>query len=142
MGIEGNQWYRPVLYLRWEDNEGGQLFKSVNGRQKAEGRGQKVFTDTSTQELALADAGFTLQEVPLTKENKVRKKHSRVKQFRIERLQQEFGKLEKDYRNVAQKKLWESNPQEQNNLELRLQNIANRMEDIEQQLNELENGDE
>ena len=26
MGIEGNQWYRPVLYLRWEDNEGGQLF--------------------------------------------------------------------------------------------------------------------
>jgi hypothetical protein len=28
IGIEGNQWYRPVLYLRWEDNEGGQLFKS------------------------------------------------------------------------------------------------------------------
>ncbi|MDZ8025973.1 MAG: CHAT domain-containing protein [Nostoc sp. DedQUE11] len=27
MGIEGNQWYRPVLYMRWEDNDGGQLFK-------------------------------------------------------------------------------------------------------------------
>lgn len=27
MGIEGNQWYRPLLYLRWEDNEGGQLFR-------------------------------------------------------------------------------------------------------------------
>jgi hypothetical protein len=27
IGIEGNQWYRPVLYLRWEDNQGGQLFK-------------------------------------------------------------------------------------------------------------------
>ncbi|MBD3883911.1 CHAT domain-containing protein [Phormidium tenue FACHB-886] len=26
MGAEGNQWYRPVLYLRWQDNEGGQLF--------------------------------------------------------------------------------------------------------------------
>ncbi|MDZ8138252.1 MAG: NB-ARC domain-containing protein, partial [Nostoc sp. DedQUE04] len=26
MGTEGNQWYRPVLYLRWRDNEGGQLF--------------------------------------------------------------------------------------------------------------------
>lgn len=26
MGIEGKQWYRPVLYLRWQDNEGGQLF--------------------------------------------------------------------------------------------------------------------
>lgn len=26
MGTEGKQWYRPVLYLRWQDNEGGQLF--------------------------------------------------------------------------------------------------------------------
>ncbi len=31
MGIEGNQWYRPVLYLRWEDNEGGKLFKPQLG---------------------------------------------------------------------------------------------------------------
>lgn len=28
MGAEGNQWYRPLLYLRWQDNEGGQLFSS------------------------------------------------------------------------------------------------------------------
>ncbi|NEO48373.1 MAG: formylglycine-generating enzyme family protein [Moorea sp. SIO4A3] len=26
MGREGNQWYRPVLYLRWSDQKGGQLF--------------------------------------------------------------------------------------------------------------------
>ncbi|BAZ12527.1 putative Chase2 sensor protein [Calothrix sp. NIES-4071] len=26
IGFETNQWYRPVLYLRWRDNEGGQLF--------------------------------------------------------------------------------------------------------------------
>jgi CHASE2 domain-containing sensor protein len=26
MGVEHNQWYRPTLYLRWWDNEGGQLF--------------------------------------------------------------------------------------------------------------------
>jgi hypothetical protein len=25
---QGNQWYRPVLYLRWRDNAGGQLFVS------------------------------------------------------------------------------------------------------------------
>lgn len=25
-----NQWYRPVLYLRWADNEGGQLFASMS----------------------------------------------------------------------------------------------------------------
>ncbi|MDF5724859.1 MAG: CHAT domain-containing protein [Rhizonema sp. PD37] len=30
MRIEDNQWYRPVLYLRWADNEGGQLFKDVS----------------------------------------------------------------------------------------------------------------
>ncbi len=28
MGADGNQWYRPVLYLRWQDNEGGQIFAS------------------------------------------------------------------------------------------------------------------
>lgn len=26
IGFESNQWYRPVLYLRWKSNEGGQLF--------------------------------------------------------------------------------------------------------------------
>ncbi|NEO35505.1 MAG: formylglycine-generating enzyme family protein [Moorea sp. SIOASIH] len=26
MGREGNQWYRPVLYLRWSDKKGGKLF--------------------------------------------------------------------------------------------------------------------
>ncbi|OUL28509.1 CHAT domain-containing protein [Nostoc sp. 106C] len=28
MGTTDNQWYRLVLYLRWQDNEGGQLFAS------------------------------------------------------------------------------------------------------------------
>jgi hypothetical protein len=28
MDIESNQWYRPVLYLRWLDKQGGQLFDS------------------------------------------------------------------------------------------------------------------
>jgi tetratricopeptide (TPR) repeat protein len=31
MGAEGNQWYRPVLYLRWRDNQGGQLFATPTG---------------------------------------------------------------------------------------------------------------
>lgn len=26
LGFEGNQWYRPILYLRWQDNKGGDLF--------------------------------------------------------------------------------------------------------------------
>ena len=27
MGFDSNQWYRPVLYLRWRDNDGGSLFE-------------------------------------------------------------------------------------------------------------------
>lgn len=26
MDVEGNQWYRPVLYLRWRENQSGELF--------------------------------------------------------------------------------------------------------------------
>ena len=26
MGVDSNQWYRPVLYLRWQDNDGGSLW--------------------------------------------------------------------------------------------------------------------
>jgi hypothetical protein len=29
LGREGDQWYRPVLYLRWRDNEGGRLFSAT-----------------------------------------------------------------------------------------------------------------
>ncbi len=35
MDIEKNQWYRPVLYLRWHDNEGGQLFEQPDLSQKS-----------------------------------------------------------------------------------------------------------
>jgi CHASE2 domain-containing sensor protein len=38
MGVDGNQWYRPVLYLRWQDNYGGQLFPHSEIREK-ESRG-------------------------------------------------------------------------------------------------------
>jgi len=33
MGVDGNQWYRPVLYLRWQDNEGGKLFAEATSPQ-------------------------------------------------------------------------------------------------------------
>ena len=31
-GYEGNQWYRPALYLRWKDNEGGRIFTRQSER--------------------------------------------------------------------------------------------------------------
>jgi CHAT domain-containing protein len=36
MGVDENQWYRPVLYLRWQDNEGGQLFAASQTPEKSE----------------------------------------------------------------------------------------------------------
>jgi CHAT domain-containing protein len=35
MGVDGNQWYRPVLYLRWLDNQGGAIVCGSSDR-KAE----------------------------------------------------------------------------------------------------------
>jgi formylglycine-generating enzyme required for sulfatase activity len=31
IGVEGDQWYRPVLYLRWLDNNGGEIFSVDDG---------------------------------------------------------------------------------------------------------------
>ncbi|NEQ85326.1 MAG: CHAT domain-containing protein, partial [Moorea sp. SIO2I5] len=117
IGIEGNQWYRPVLYLRWEDNEGGQLFKA-----------SPVQTDENN---------LPPQKVPLPDKPKVIKKTSRVTQLKIAGLKQDLQKLEKDYTDVAEKQRRESNPQEKNNLDLQLEKIANDMDKIEQQLHEL-----
>ncbi|HWS82721.1 MAG TPA: tetratricopeptide repeat protein, partial [Ktedonobacteraceae bacterium] len=34
MDIWGDQWYRPVLYLRWQDNKGGQIFVGQMGEKR------------------------------------------------------------------------------------------------------------
>ncbi|NEP29081.1 hypothetical protein, partial [Moorena sp. SIO3I6] len=125
MGIEGNQWYRPVLYLRWEDNEGGQLFKA-----------------SSVEADALIKNNLQLQKLPSPDKRKVTKKLSRVTQLKIAGFKQDLEELEKDYTNVAETKRFTSNPQESNNLELQLEKIAKDMDKIEQQLHELEYGDE
>jgi CHAT domain-containing protein len=31
MNFEGHQWYRPVIYTRWQGNENGELFKPTSG---------------------------------------------------------------------------------------------------------------
>jgi Effector-associated domain 9 len=67
---------------------------------------------------------------------------NRARKLQIEILQQDIEKLEKDYKAVADKKRRESNPQEQNNLQLQLDDINKLMEEKEQQLQELGYGDE
>jgi hypothetical protein len=122
MGIEGNQWYRPVLYLRWRDNQGGQVFQAaaVDANPLSENHSQSEKVDKP----------------------KIRPKVSRATQRKIESLEQYLAKLEKDYIDVDEKKRRESNPQERNNLELQLESIMKQIKNIEQELNQLDDGDE
>ncbi|MGB3756914.1 MAG: CHAT domain-containing protein [Rivularia sp. (in: cyanobacteria)] len=64
-----------------------------------------------------------------------------IQQIRIENLKQELEKRKIDYQAVYDKKIIENNPEVEHNLELQLQNIAKKMEKIEQQLQELSYGD-
>lgn len=62
------------------------------------------------------------------------KPNKTFKERRIETLLQDKQKLEKDYEDVAKKKRMTSNPVEQNNLQLYLDDIAKQIQEIEQQL--------
>ncbi|OYD95153.1 hypothetical protein CDG77_10530 [Nostoc sp. 'Peltigera membranacea cyanobiont' 213] len=63
---------------------------------------------------------------------------SRIRTIRLETLNQDLEKLENDYKAVADKKRRESNPQEQNNLQLQLDDIAKRINAIEKEMNQLQ----
>ncbi|NEQ81330.1 MAG: CHAT domain-containing protein, partial [Moorea sp. SIO2I5] len=62
MGIEGNQWYRPVLYLRWEDNEGGQLFKLVEPKTVTQAMPTQAPSQSSRQRTRLQENLEDLEE--------------------------------------------------------------------------------
>ena len=49
-----NQWYRPVLYLRWQDNDGGQLFEigQAEVQKSSLSVRQRLERDHSTEKLA------------------------------------------------------------------------------------------
>ncbi len=75
MGVETNQWYRPVLYLRWHDNKGGQIFAECNNNnasgnangdkipEKYNNRGVENYTQGQLNE-ALSDFDKALQTDP------------------------------------------------------------------------------
>jgi hypothetical protein len=77
----------------------------------------------------------------LDEESKPSTTPSSFQQIRIENLKQELEKRKIDYQAVSDKKIIENNPEVEHNLELQLQNIAKKMEKIEQQLQELGYGD-
>ncbi|OUL23955.1 hypothetical protein BV378_20170 [Nostoc sp. RF31YmG] len=63
---------------------------------------------------------------------------SRIREIRLEVLKQDLDKLENDYKAVADKKRRESNPQEKNNLQLQLDEIAQQIEVTEKAINQLQ----
>ncbi|MBE9130031.1 CHAT domain-containing protein, partial [Coleofasciculus sp. LEGE 07081] len=117
-GGEGNQWYRPVLYLRWQDNEGGQLFTA------SPVQSDKVSQD-STQ---------------LSNKQPQKRPLSRFQQRELERLTTELDDLEQDYDKIKSQLRTELDGATQNKLERQLEQIGQDMAQREQQLDRLKQG--
>jgi hypothetical protein len=122
MGVEGNQWYRPVLYLRWSDAEGGQLFS------QPQAQGSSEMKSRSQEQLN-----------PFKGANS---KLSRFQRLELERFKRDLVDRERDYNTVLQQLRLEGDGPRQNQLKDQLQMLGNEMENLEQQIRELEVGDE
>ena len=69
MDVEGNQWYRPVLYLRWQDNQGGQLFNPTVGSQSPKlSLSKRLQVDHWTTELADSERDYETVKAQLRTE--------------------------------------------------------------------------
>jgi CHAT domain/Effector-associated domain 9 len=112
MGVDGNQWYRPVLYLRWQDNEGGQLFDQVKIVDEA-----KVFDQVKPVDSPKAWL-------------------SMVQQLKIDRLQTELEDLQEDYKTVSQQLRLELDGDTQNKLKRKLEHLEQQMTDRQQLLDQ------
>lgn len=113
MDVEGNQWYRPVMYLRWQDNEGGQLF-SVQPDWKQ--------TERSSPEPKRNQTTVGQHQL------------SRAQHLKLERLQIELSDLQEDYKSVSADLRVELDASTKNRLEKRLTQIGQATEDVEQQI--------
>jgi hypothetical protein len=71
MGVEGDQWYRLVLYLRGKDNQSGQLFAL-----RQESNIKQVFQEVS-KELTCSSSAQPLIEITRQQENASRRSYYR-----------------------------------------------------------------
>jgi hypothetical protein len=120
IGIEGNEWYRPVLYLRWQDNDGGQLFTA-----------SPVPSEQASQDSA-----------QLNNEQRQKRQLSRFQELELERLKTELDDLERDYKTVQAQLRNELDGTTQNKLERQLEKIGQEMAKRQQQLDKLKQGDD
>ena len=117
---EGNQWYRPVLYLRWHDNEGGQLFAHK----------EPVLESSLSRGQVLQNTVVIERQVPFNK-------LSLAQRLEKEKLEKDLAARQKDYEGVADKLRWETEPIEQNSLQAKLDKLTNEIKQLEQKLNQL-----
>lgn len=119
IGIEGNEWYRPVLYLRWQDNEGGQLFTA------SPVQSQQVSQDSAQ----------------LNNEQRQKRQLSLFEQLELKRLITELDDLKRDYETVNAHLRNELDGTTQNKLKRQFEQIGQEMAKREQQLDKLKQGD-
>ena len=119
---EGNQWYRPVLYLRWHDNEGGQLFAYTEAVSEVSLSREQVLQNTVVLEPQVSCHKLSLAQ-----------------RLEKESLEKDLAARQKDYEGVAEKLRWETAPIEQNSLEAKRKKLINEIKRIEQELEKLKN---
>jgi len=130
MDVDGNQWYRPVLFLRWQDNEGGNLFGCEMFQEALSvGRDRTGLTD-SLQNLNRANLGDCPSNPSLPQ-------LSRFEQLEVDRLTTELADLEQDYEGVQRQLRTELDAPTRNRLERQLTDIGEEMTQREQRLNAL-----
>ena len=78
-----SQWYRPVLYLRWQDNEGGHLFveDSVDGWQSGLSRFQRLEIERLQTELDDLDQDYEAVKAQLRVEQNPRTQNKLKRQL-------------------------------------------------------------
>jgi len=128
MGVEGNQWYRPVLYLRWRDNQGGQLFA------------------ISQVDAEINSAGISLTpDVQTNKASDIIQVSSSLTAFQRRRLQREWHELQElddllgeKLRRLRKDLATEVNPAVKLQREVQIEETQKELNQLELQLDEIE----
>ena len=114
IGIEGNEWYRPILYLRWEDNHGGQLF---------------------APEVSLSpNTNFDTPQMSSKKLSIAEQLKKKNLEKRLAKLTLDIEELERDYNDAG-------DGDDKNRLQSKLERKYEQLNQIENELNQLNYGE-
>jgi len=129
MGVDGNQWYRPVLYLRWLDNQGGQLFANTLPQASPVGTALDFETKqdfrTPPDEPSIELLRSVLETGVLSPD-----------QLERQGLENEYVKLTAKYEGLSEQIEGELNEDNKDTLRTRRETIKHKMNGIWSRLNE------